>query len=258
MIFARNPSSNPPEIREEHTIPQGKSVSLVFNWNGAAVPAILLIPHRTEQKTPGALLLHGFGVSKESMSRSLGIELLMVGIASLAIDLPFHGERCEGIFIPPANPFELMNQWNSVVKECLLALDFLAGHPEFDEERLSLVGYSFGSFLGLKVAASDPRVRAVVLAAAGDYPDYLAFAPLIRAFADPLQWVRQLKLRPLLMLHGRQDAIVSPDLADRLFCAAEEPKEIVWFNSDHILPREAMVQAAHWLCQQMKAQNTEH
>jgi uncharacterized protein len=251
MMFAQNPSANPPLIREEHSIPEGKSVALAFNWNGATVPGILLIPHRTEQKTPVALLLHGFGVSKESMARSVGIELLLVGIASLAIDLPFHGERYEGIFVPPINPFELMSRWDSVVRECLLALDFLAGHPELDRDRLSLMGYSFGSFLGLKVASSDPRVRAVVLAASGDFPDYIPFAPLIRSVADPLQWVRQLKMRPLLMLHGRRDSIVPPELAERLFDAAGEPKEMVWFNSDHILPREAMAQAARWLRHQM-------
>lgn len=143
-----------------------------------------------------------------------------------------------------------MKMWNSVVEECRLALQYLVEHPEFDPDRLFLVGYSFGGFLGLRVAASEQRIRAVVLAAAGDFPDYVPFASMIRRLADPLEWVRRLSPRPLLMMHGRQDRIVPSMLAERLFQAAEEPKKILWFDSDHILPRESMVQAAEWLQKQ--------
>ncbi len=247
MSFFHKTKPEAPVIREELSSPQGKSITLAFHWNGASVPAILMIPNGNASKAPAALLLHGFSVGKESMTRSIGNELLSVGIGSLAFDLPFHGERNQGRFVPPQNPFQLMSMWNSVVEEGRLALQFLAERPEFDPDKLSLVGYSFGSFLGLKIAASEPRLKAVVLAAAGDFPDYVPFIGIIRKLADPLKWARQLKPCPLLMMHGRQDRIISPELAERLFGAAEEPKKIIWFDSDHILPQESMVQAAQWL-----------
>jgi uncharacterized protein len=225
----------------------GKTIELQFICNNEAIPAILMTPGGSGQKAPAVLLLHGLSVGKESMSGSIGASLLSMGVGSLAFDLPFHGERYQTCFIPPSNPFQLMNMWNSLLAECRCALQFLSERPEIDPERIALAGYSFGSFLGLEVAASDPRIKAIMLAAVGDFPDYVPFVSMIRHFADPLKWVRQLTPRPLLMMHGRQDRIVPPELAERLFAAAAEPKKILWFDSDHILPHQSMVLAAEWL-----------
>ncbi len=241
-----------PSIREESSSPDGKSMNLVFRWNGGPVPAILMLPPLTEQPAPAALLLHGFNLKKEHMALAAGTELLSQGIASLAIDLPLHGERFTGYFTPPSSPFEMMRLWRAAQEECRLALQFLAGHPELDRNKLCLIGYSLGAFLGLKVAADEEYLRAVILAASGDLPDYVPFSGMVRMLADPIQWVRQLKGRPLLMIHGRQDTIVSPDLAERLFNAAGEPKQIEWFDSGHILPQEAMRKAADWLVETLK------
>jgi uncharacterized protein len=243
----RRMTSNYKVVREEISGPYGKIIALQFSWNGEPVPAILMIPHGSAKKAPVALLLHGFGIDKESMSGSIGASLLSMGIGSLAFDLPFHGERRQSYFIPPTNPFQLMNTWNSLAEECRRAVQFLLERPEFDPGRIALAGYSFGGLLGLKAAASDPSIKAVVLAAAGDFPDYVPFIGTVRKLGDPLEWVRRLNPRPLLMMHGRQDRIVPPELAERLFAAAGEPKRILWFDSDHILPQESMLQAARWL-----------
>jgi len=240
-----------PSIREEKSSSDGRSITLVFNWNGETVPAIFMLPHRTGQPVPAALLLHGFNLKKEVMALAIGTELLARNVASLTIDLPFHGERYTGYFTPPASPFAMMNQWRAAQDECRMALQFLAGHPDVDRQKLSLIGYSLGAFLGLKVAADEDYLRAVVLAAGGDLPDYLPFAGMIRMLADPIQWARELKGRPLLMMHGRQDTIVSPDLAERLFNAAGQPKKMLWFDSGHILPQQAMEQAADWLVEKL-------
>jgi len=235
---------NTMEIIEEEQGPEGKRISLAFSWNGSSVPAVLLLPQDNDSAA-AALLIHGFSLTKEHMAASVGRELLANGIASLALDLPLHGERCTNDFLSPGNPLELMDGWNAAQEECRLALEFLAAYPGV--EKLTLVGYSLGAFMGLKVAADDPNIRAVVLAACGDLPEYMPFVPMVRMIADPIQWVRRLKQRPLLMLHGRQDTIVPAEQADRLFQAAGEPKKILWFDSGHILPQEAMARAAEWL-----------
>lgn len=236
-----------PLVREEKNLPEGRSLTLVFRWNGQEVPAVFLLPRRQDRRVPAALLLHGFSLGKEHMAAAVGPELLRDGIASLAIDLPLHGERFAGSFKPPNSPWEMLRQWRAAQQECRLALQFLSQHPEVDRQRLCLIGYSLGAFLGLKVAADESCVRAFVLAAGGDLPDYVPFAGMVRTLADPIDWVRQLKGRPLLMMHGRRDTIVLPDLAERLYAAAAEPKELLWFDSGHILPQEAMRQAAEWL-----------
>jgi uncharacterized protein len=236
-----------PFVREESSSPFGTSATLIFNWNGETVPAVFLLPHRTDPSAPAVLLLHGFNLKKEHMADTIGKELQSKGIGSLALDLPFHGERSTGYFAPPKNPLKLMNRWRAAQHECRLALQFLREHPQIDGKRLALVGFSLGAFLGLKVAVDETYLRAVVLAAGGDLPSYIPFVDMIRKVANPLQWVRQLGERPLLMMHGCQDTIIPPELADRLFNAANEPKQILWFDSGHILPLEAMEQAANWL-----------
>jgi fermentation-respiration switch protein FrsA (DUF1100 family) len=103
----------------------------------------------------------------------------------------------------------------------------------------------------LAVAERDSAVRAVVLAAGGDLPDF-PLASLIRAVADPLQGVRKLDGRPLLMVHGRRDNTILPAHAMRLFDAANEPKEIQWWDAGHRLPDAAVLQAAAWLERQLR------
>lgn len=236
-----------PTFREEESGPEGRSIVLEFSRNGESIPAIFMLPHRKNGPVPASLLLHGFSLKKEHMVSAIGAELLSNGVASIAIDLPFHGERQTGAWVQPGSPFEYMDSWRSAQEECRLALQFLSEHPDIDDRSLSLIGYSLGAFLGLKVASDESGVKAVVLAAGGDLPNYIPFSAMIRMLADPIQWVRRLKGRPLLMLHGRQDTVVTPDLARRLFDAAREPKQFLWYDSGHILPREAMIEAAQWV-----------
>lgn len=52
-------------------------------------------------------------------------------------------------------------QGKGEVEDALAALAYLAAREESDPQALSLAGYSFGAFVGLKAAAEDPRVRAL-------------------------------------------------------------------------------------------------
>jgi hypothetical protein len=110
-----------------------------------------------------------------------------------------------------------------------------------------------GSFLAVLLAADDPEVRAVVLAAGGDLPEGTPLAAVARAVVDPPRAVRKLAGRPLLMIHGKNDRTMRPAQAERLFAAAREPKEIRWWDAGHILPREAIDHAARWLAERLDA-----
>jgi fermentation-respiration switch protein FrsA (DUF1100 family) len=48
-------------------------------------------------------------------------------------------------------------------------------------------------------------------------------------------------------VHGRYDRTIPPQHAERLFEAAAEPKELRWWDAGHILPAEAISDAAAWL-----------
>jgi uncharacterized protein len=217
------------------------------------VPGLLLLP-TSRQRVPAALLLHGYSSRKERMSEVIGMSLLRRGIASLAIDLPLHGERDGEVeSLSYRNPFELVQRWQLAISEARLGLRFLAEHPATDGTRLALVGYSLGSFLATIVAAQEPLIRAVILAAGGDLPTRLPFAAIIRAVADPLRAVRNLAGRPLLMVNGRFDRTVTADQAQRLFDVASEPKELRWYAGGHWPPPNEVDAAVVWLESALRA-----
>jgi fermentation-respiration switch protein FrsA (DUF1100 family) len=215
--------------------------------DGEHVPGLLLLP-TAGHRVPAALLLHGYSSRKERMSELIGMALLRRGIASLAIDLPLHGERDGEVeSLSYRNPFELVQRWRLAIGEARLGLRFLSEHPAVDGARLSLVGYSLGSFLGVIVAAQEPLVRAVALAAGGDLPTRLPFAAIIRTVADPLRAVRALSGRPLLMINGRFDRTVTAEQAQRLFDVAGEPKELRWYAGGHWPPPNEIDAAVEWM-----------
>jgi len=115
--------------------------------------------------------------------------------------------------------------------------------------RVGLIGYSMGAAVAILVAAQDPAVRAVV--ADSSYArlrDVIAFAyrqkrlpPLLLAVTEmvnhwrygytwstmqPLDAVEKIAPRPLLIIHGSNDAVTPVEQAYELYEAAGEPKEL--------------------------------
>jgi uncharacterized protein len=238
--------------RTERALPGGRQITLEFRLpDEPPVPATLLLPDR-EGAAPAALLIHGYSSRKEHMAESVGRALLARGMASLAIDLPLHGTRRDSVQAQSArNPLDLLRHWKAAMKETRLAIRYLRARPEVDRERLAVVGYSLGSFLAVLLAADEPSVRAVVVAAGGDLPTSTPFTALARTVADPLRAVKKLGGRPLLVVHGRRDRTVLPEQAERLFAAAGEPKEIRWWDAGHYLPQPAIEDAVGWLAERL-------
>lgn len=214
------------------------------------IPGLLTLPAGAsrEQRVPGVLLLHGYRSQKEHLAGSLGLVLMRHGIASLAIDLPLHGER-RGDMDQQAmgNPLALAGAWRQGLKDAHLAFDYLGTRDEIEPDCRAIIGYSMGSFLGVEVASRERAVRALVLAAGGDLPSQTPFARLVRTLADPVRAVKRYAGRPLLMVHGRHDHVVTPAQAQRLHDAAGEPKALRWWDAGHYLPEAAIDDAVTWL-----------
>jgi dienelactone hydrolase len=177
--------------------------------------------------------------------------LLARGVASLALDLPFHGERQGADREIPRNPLALVGAWKTAIAEARAAVTWLAGQPEVDAERIGIVGYSLGGFLALMTAAEDDRFGVVALAAAGDLPDQTPYATLVRGLVDPLRAAGRLDGRPLLLVNGRRDRTTRPAQAERLFAAALEPKTIKWYDGGHWPPPSAIDGAAKWVSERL-------
>ncbi|HEX4682561.1 MAG TPA: alpha/beta fold hydrolase [Gemmatimonadaceae bacterium] len=220
---------------------------------GELVPGIFQLP-RADNPVPAALLLHGFSSRKERMADSIGRALAKRGVASFAIDLPLHGTR-DGSFenLSLRNPMALVGKWRLAIREARAAIHWLAEHPAVDPRRLALGGYSLGAYLSVIVASEDPLVRAVALAAGGDLPEQTPFASLVRAVADPRRAARRLDGRPLFMINGKYDRTIRPEQARTLFDAAEEPKEIHWYDGGHWPPVAAIDAVAEWVADRLDA-----
>jgi dienelactone hydrolase len=225
----------------------GEERALELVRGAERVPATHLLP-AAERPAPAALLLHGFSSSKERMAQSVGRALQRRGVASLALDLPFHGERDgDRGKIPYRNPLALVSAWRDAVRESLGAAEWLAAQPEIDAARVGIVGYSLGGFLALMTAAEAPDIRAIALAAAGDLPDTTPYVALVRRAIDPLHAARKLAGRPLLLVNGRRDTTTRPAQAERLYAYAEEPKELRWYDGGHWPPLAEIERTAEWV-----------
>lgn len=242
-------------VKAARDVPGGVRHDLELASSADRIPAIALVPHAHEP-VPAALLLHGLGSRKERMSDTIGEALVRRGVAALAVDLPLHGGRT-GSLDDVRNSARMIGVWADAVAESRIALQYLATNDAIDARRLSIIGYSLGSFLANIVAAESPDVRALVLAASGDLPEGLPFESLVRAVVDPLRAVRRAAGRPLLIINGRFDRTVKPPQAERLFAAAFEPKTMRWYSGGHWPPDAEIEYAADWLASQLHRKRQE-
>jgi len=123
--------------------------------------------------------------------------------------------------------------------------------PGVDAGRIGMLGNSWGGTLAIVYAADHPDIRAVVAHSAFSSIDdtvetsvrfftglpAFPFAPLITWWAeraagfdasqvDAKPLVGRLSPRPILLLQGGRDSVVTPDNGQRLYDAAREPREL--------------------------------
>lgn len=134
------------------------------------------------------------------------------------------------------------------------AIGFAAKRPDVDPTRIVGCGFSIGASAVAVEAASDPRVRGVILLAVwpslSDEIDYKArhFGALSRLPARwgiahagvdfdrvrPIDVIGKIAPRPLLLVTGDADTDTPLAVEERVFAAAAEPKEMwVVHGSDH-------------------------
>jgi hypothetical protein len=245
--------------------------SFEYPSDGQDVPALFAMPTQGGLPLPVVLLLHGHRSSKDYMIQRYSRRLAVDGVASVAIDLPLEGERSvEGRNFFSGDPKTTAQNIKRAVIDCRRALDWLSSQQNVDLDEIAIIGYSLGSWIGARTTAADQRVDAVALnvmgvgepgAIAGPWPSFLEEHPTLERllgqggtdlsapeFSGLLieRWVGTISPRPLLMLNGRNDPIVTEQNAQKLFDAAGEPKEIYWYDSGHILPPQATEDCVKW------------
>jgi dienelactone hydrolase len=230
-------------------------VHLLFrDATGDLVPALLCTPTGKPGPFPVVIATHGLASNKMQVCGQVAPALTQHGYAVLAADLPCHGER-------PGNPFEMVKAdggmklfqlYRKAVVDNHQLMDIAEQLPELDTKKgFVLVGYSLGSWMSSIAGPSDDRVKAMVLMVGGAYDIPADILKIPEAAAcDPRNGVAHFAGKPLLLQNGRTDVIVVEELSRRLFAACAEPKKQLWYDSGHLLPRQAYEDAAIWIDQQ--------
>lgn len=133
---------------------------------------------------------------------------------------------------------------------------YLLTRDDIDPGRIGMLGNSYGGMLAIQYASVNENIRAVVADCAfsslndtvstsvtyfTDLPAF-PFAPLIVFWAeqetgfkledvDATRWIAQISPRPVFLMQGGADVVISAESGQRLYDAAGEPKEL-WFEPE--------------------------
>ncbi len=213
------------------------------NGLGMTVPGYVFLPAgaSAQKKAPAILYCHWHGgqydVGKEELLRTnatpvaAGPALARLGCVVLGIDACCFGERNgQGPGGPEdkgssgemsASKFQLWagrTLWGVIVRDDLMALDYLCSRPEVDASRIGVTGISMGSTRSWWVMALDDRPRAAVnVACMTRYQELIQshmlkahgiyyFVPgMLRRF-DSEAVIALAAPRPMLFMTGDQDS----------------------------------------------------
>lgn len=142
------------------------------------------------------------------------------------------------------------------VKDLEAWYQYLLKRDGIDPDRIGILGNSYGGMLSIQYAAQNEKIKAVAANSAfsslndtvetsveyfTDLPAF-PFAPLIVFWAeretgfktediDATKWIANISPRPVFLMQGGADVVISADSGQRLYDAAGEPKEL-WFDPE--------------------------
>lgn len=209
------------------------------NGAGATVPGCLVLPKGEATKVPAILYCHWHGGEYDRGKSELfernhtpeapGPALARRGFTVLAIDAYGFGERNgqgPGSGEPgaagelTASKFNLWlgrSLWGMILRDDLMALDYLVSRPEVDARRIGVTGISMGATRSWWLMALDDRLKAgVAVACLTRYQNLIAnaglkshgiyyYVPGMLAHFDTEAVVALAAPRPMLFMTGDQD-----------------------------------------------------
>jgi fermentation-respiration switch protein FrsA (DUF1100 family) len=197
------------------------------------------------QNGAAVIAQHGYQSDRSEMLEEAAV-LAEAGFGVLLMDLRTHGQS-EGEYITfgVAEMADLQAAW-----------DYLLTRPDVQPTRIGLLGNSMGGSIVLQYAAQNPAVQAVMADSAfSSIDDTIAvslkhftglpafpFATLITYFAEQetgidsnaisaTRLIANISPRPVFLLQGGADTVVSAKSGEKLFAAAQEPKAL-WYDAN--------------------------
>jgi dienelactone hydrolase len=267
------------------------------NLAGATVPGYLLLPKKAAGKSPAILYCHWHGgqydVGKEELFRTnatpvpAGPALVKQGYAVIAIDAYCFGERNGAGPGGPAekgsagemtaSKFSLWagrSLWGMIVRDDLMALDYLCSRPEVDTAQVGVTGISMGATRTWWAMALDERLKAgVAVCCLTRYQDLIAseglkyhgiyyFVPGMLNHFDTEAVVALAAPRPLLFQSGETDAgspvegirtiEATVRKAYKLYDQEEDLQSIIYPGVGHVYLPEMWDRTLAWLDEKLK------
>lgn len=225
---------------------------LIAQWNMAYENISLTAADGTKlaawyipsQNGASVILVHGFKNNRADMLNEAAM-LEKNGYGSILIALRAH-DASEG---------EVITFGKYEVQDLEAAYQYLLTRDDVDPERIGIIGNSMGANVTILFAADQPQVKAVVANSSfASLQDEVAvgveqllglppfpFAPMVQFFAEQETGLRaseiaaderidEISPRPILIMHGGADTLVPSWNGQRLYDAANEPKEL-WFEA---------------------------
>ena len=183
----------------------------------------------------------------KEMARSGAICLLIETIWS---DLDF--------FLKRTQADDIQNSIEEVVN-IRRAMDLLLSQPNVDPKKFAYVGHDFGGMYGVLAGSVDQRpTQYVIMAATPCFPNWYLYLPKLEGEAreafvkqmseiDPIIHVPRLVPASVLFQFGTNDPHVPKERAEEFFAAANEPREMKWYESGHGLNGNATDDRKTWL-----------
>ncbi|RAJ09967.1 alpha/beta hydrolase [Arenibacter echinorum] len=208
------------------------------------VTGLLSLPKNISTPIPVVILMHGLGDNKNVDYLSYGNDLFLKnGYAVLRIDFSGHGERKGEVYdfsLTGKYKYWSRNIISQTVFDLRRAVDFIETRNELDASRIGYYGISLGGITGTVFCGVEDRIKVPIVALAGGQMNLLYEKDALTeeaknfvSFIEPLNFVKQIAPRPFLMLNAKNDEIVPPIMSTLLFKAAQEPKEIIWYDAKH-------------------------
>jgi carboxymethylenebutenolidase len=174
--------------------------SETFESGGHRIPVQGFTP-ADAGKHPAVLAIHGSGGIREGWAEQPASLLASRGFAVFVIH---YFERTGTFWADERTIRQNFESWMQVIAD---AITWAGTHASVDATRVGLLGFSLGGYLALSVAATDPRVKAVV-EYFGGLPEELTH--------------HAHRIAPTLILHGERDNTVPVTEAHKLKKLFEE------------------------------------
>jgi dienelactone hydrolase len=268
------------------------------NGAGATVPGYVILPKGASGKSPAILYCHWHGgeyeIGKEElfqarhMPEAPGPALAKRGYVVLGIDAYCFGERNgrgpggpaekgrEGEW--SASKFNLWvgrTLWGMMLRDDLMALDYLVSRPEVDPQRVGVMGMSLGATRAWWLMALDERLKTgVPICCLTRYQNLIEegqlkahgiyyFVPNLLNHFDTEAIVALIAPRPVLFLDGDRDG-TSPESGIhaieeavrpvyRLYKQGGQFESVVYTGQGHVYTPEMWQRTLLWFEERLKA-----